>query len=69
MSLEERVIELETRLTFQEDSIQALSDELARQQKETELLRRHITALLRRQEELQGQLPGESHDEPPPPHY
>lgn len=69
MDMDARMIELETRLAFQEDSIQALSDELARQQKETDLLRRQLTALLRRQEELQGQLPGELQDESPPPHY
>ena len=68
MSFELRVTELESRLAFQDDTIQALSDELAAQQRIIERLQLQITALLRRQEEMQGQF-GIAEDEAPPPHY
>ncbi len=68
MSLESRLTELESRQAFQDDTIQALSDELAAQQRIIERLQLQITALLRRQEEMQGQF-GIAEDEAPPPHY
>jgi SlyX protein len=68
MSFELRVTELESRLAFQDDTIQALNDELVAQQRIIERLQLQMTALLRRQEEMQGQF-GISEDEAPPPHY
>ncbi|ATH83219.1 SlyX family protein [Ectopseudomonas hydrolytica] len=68
MSLEARVMELESRLAFQDDTIQALSDELVEQHKRIERLQLQLSALARRQEELQGQM-GIVEDEAPPPHY
>ena len=68
MSIEARVMELESRLAFQDDTIQALSDELVEQQKRIERLQVQLLALARRQEEAQGQM-GITQDEAPPPHY
>lgn len=68
MSLEARVMELESRLAFQDDTIQALNDELIEQHKRIERLQLQVTALARRQEEVQGQA-GIAIDEAPPPHY
>ena len=68
MSLEARVMELESRLAFQDDTIQALSDELVEQHKRIERLQLQLSALARRQEELHGQV-GIAEDEAPPPHY
>jgi SlyX protein len=68
MSLEQRVMELESRLAFQDDTIQALNDELVEQQKRIELMQLQLSALARRQNELQGQV-GAVEDEAPPPHY
>lgn len=68
MSLEARIMELESRLAFQDDTIQALSDELVEQHKRIERLQLQLSALARRQEELQGQV-GIAEDEAPPPHY
>ncbi|WP_207815850.1 SlyX family protein [Pseudomonas sp. 50_B] len=68
MSLEERVTDLESRLAFQDDTIQALNDVLVSQQKVVERLQLQMSALLKRQEEMVGQF--ESFDEEaPPPHY
>lgn len=68
MSLESRIMELESRLAFQDDTIQALSDELVEQHKRIERMQLQLTALARRQEELNGQV-GIAEDEAPPPHY
>ncbi|TLX55822.1 hypothetical protein DN824_06790 [Stutzerimonas nosocomialis] len=68
MNLESRLAELETRLAFQDDTIQALNDEIAAQQQRLERLKLQVAALAKRQEELQSALPPEG-DEAPPPHY
>ena len=68
MSLEERVTDLESQLAFQDDTIQALNDVLAAQQRAVERLQLQMTALLKRQEEMAGQFEA-FEEEAPPPHY
>ncbi|WP_260959153.1 SlyX family protein [Pseudomonas citri] len=68
MSLEERVTDLESRLAFQDDTIQALNDVLVEQQRIVERLQLQIAALLKRQEEMAGQF-GALEEDAPPPHY
>ncbi|CAI8835124.1 Protein SlyX homolog [Pseudomonas sp. IT-P253] len=68
MSLEERVTDLESQLAFQDDTIQALSDVLAVQQRAVERLQLQMAALLKRQEEMAGQFETFEEDAPPP-HY
>ncbi len=65
MSLEARVTDLESRLAFQDDTIQALNDVLVAQQKVLERLQLQMSALLKRQEEMVGQF--ESFEEEAPP--
>ncbi|MDQ3203505.1 MAG: SlyX family protein [Pseudomonadota bacterium] len=68
MSLEDRVTDLESQLAFQDDTIQALSDVLAVQQRAVERLQLQMAALLKRQEEMAGQFES-FEEEAPPPHY
>ncbi|MQA55414.1 SlyX family protein [Pseudomonas piscis] len=68
MSLEARVTDLESRLAFQDDTIQALNDELVAQHKLLERLQLQMTAMLKRQEEMVGQFDSFEEDAPPP-HY
>ena len=68
MSLEERVTDLESQLAFEDDTIQALSDVLATQQRAVERLQLQMAALLKRQEEMAGQFES-FEEEAPPPHY
>ncbi len=68
MSMEARISELESRLAFQDDTIQALNDELVVQQRLLERMQMQIALLAKRQEEVAGQF-GISEDEAPPPHY
>ena len=68
MSLESRIMELESRLAFQDDTIQTLNDVLVEQQRLVERLQLQLSALARRQEEMQSSLDA-GEDEAPPPHY
>ena len=68
MNAEQRITDLESRLAFQDDTIQALNDVLVAQQRELDRLQLQIAALARRQDELGGQLDS-AEDEAPPPHY
>lgn len=68
-ALEQRVVELEMRLTFQEQTLIELSDALAQSRAEAA---RSAELLARGLEELRGQRGGFFADpaqEPPPPHY
>ena len=67
--VESRVVELETRLAFQEQAMAELSDALADARME---LSRNDVLLRRALEELRANRPGitgDPADEPPPPHY
>lgn len=67
--VEARVVELETRLAFQEHTLQALNDVVARQQQQIEVLVREIQTL---KDRLRATVPspvGPLEDEKPPPHY
>ena len=68
MTLESRVVELETRLAFQDDTIQALNDVLVEQSRMIERLQQQLAILAKRQEELQGSV-GVMESDAPPPHY
>ena len=68
MDLESRVMELESRLAFQDDTIQALNDVLVVQQRSLDRLELQIAALIKRQEEMGGQGDVFAEDSRPP-HY
>ncbi|WP_166359926.1 SlyX family protein [Pseudomonas akapageensis] len=68
MTLEARVTDLESRLAFQDDTIQALNDVLVEQQRVVERLQLQMAALLKRHEEMVGQFASLEEDAPPP-HY
>ncbi|WP_062382757.1 SlyX family protein [Pseudomonas abietaniphila] len=68
MNLDERVMELESRLAFQDDTIQALNDVLIAQQRSLERMQLQMAALIKRQEEMGGQFEAFEGDAPPP-HY
>ena len=67
--LEQRLVELETRLAFQEHAMGELSDALA----ETRLEAARLAELLRQAMEdlklARGDLMADPASEPPPPHY
>ena len=68
-ALEQRLIELETRLAFQEHALgelsEALADARAEGNRTSELLRSMLSDLRKVRTELYAEVA----DEPPPPHY
>lgn len=68
MDLEKRMADLESRLAFQDDALQTMSDVVYEQERVIERLHLQMQVLLKRLEDLQGQV-GVSEDEAPPPHY
>jgi SlyX protein len=68
MNAEERLNELESRLAFQDDTLNTLNDVLVSQQRQIELLELRLAGLARRHDELAGQMESNG-PEAPPPHY
>ena len=74
LTLEHRVVELETRLAFQEHALQELSDALASarddESRNALLLHRALEELRQLRNALASSpLTGDAGSEPPPPHY
>lgn len=71
--LEPRLVELETRLSFQEHALAELSDALAAARAESAhnalLLHRALDDLRQLRGALAADLTGDPGNEPPPPHY
>ncbi len=67
--MNERLEDLESRLAFQENSIQELSDIIAGQQKQIEQLQLMVSALRDQVRNLTPSLIASEAEETPPPHY
>jgi SlyX protein len=67
--MESRIVELETRLAFQDESINALTQALRDQQKEIDEMKLVIERLGQRLKALSPSPLEEDGQEPPPPHY
>ena len=65
--LEDRLVELESRLTWQDDALRVLDEIVIDQRRELDLLRRELLSLKQQMWQLSGATGGAS--EPPPPHY
>jgi SlyX protein len=66
-ALGERIDALETRLTFQDETIETLNKTITAQWQQIDALTRQIANLSERLQEAEAQAPGAT-DEPPP-HY
>jgi SlyX protein len=69
MQSDARLIEIETRLAFQEQGLSELSDVVHRQGKELDALRRALAAAHADLDALRERTAGAPLPEPPPPHY
>lgn len=67
--MDDRLIEVETRLAFQDDALQALNAVVVRQQQEIALLRRELEALRAQLKVMAPGLVASRSEETPPPHY
>jgi SlyX protein len=66
-SLSDRVDALETRLTFQDETIETLNQTITAQWLKIDVLTRQVVALSERLEQAEAQAPGATNE--PPPHY
>lgn len=73
VAIDDRLTELETRLSFQEHSLTEMSDAVAELRSENGrlvlMLRRALDELSQLRAGLSTDLTGDPVDEPPPPHY
>ena len=67
--LESRLVELETRLAFQEHALAELSDALAQARLDSARSEQLLQAVLADLRGLRGALYADAGSEPPPPHY
>lgn len=68
-NLEQRVVELETRLAFQEQAMVELSDALAQSRRESASHAERLRQMLDEMKQSQGDAYADAGQEPPPPHY
>lgn len=66
-ALGERVDTLETRLTYQDETIEALNETITAQWKQIDALTRQIAQLNERLQAAEANAPGPANE--PPPHY
>jgi len=69
MELESRITELETRLAFQESTLQQLSELLADKQQQMEAMQTTLDELQLRFREMMAATPGATESDETPPHY
>lgn len=67
--IELHMIDLESKLAFQEDAVQHLSKELLEHQKRIELLQRQVLILAKQLQNRGDDDIVSAEQEPPPPHY
>jgi len=67
--LVERIDHLESRLAFQDHTIEQLNHELTQQQRQLEKLRLQLDLLVNRMREMQVSQIASQAEETPPPHY
>ena len=66
--MDEKLLELQTKLSFQESALADLNDTVISQQKEIDRLKKTVELLVQRVRDLQD-LGGEEMPHTPPPHY
>jgi SlyX protein len=66
-SLGDRIDVLETRLTFQDETIETLNRTITAQWQQIDALMRQVAALSERLQEAESNAPGPANE--PPPHY
>ena len=69
MTPEQRLDELETRLSFQDHTVHQLNDALTDQQRQIDRLHAEIDTLRQRIEAVSAAVPAQSAEDEVPPHY
>jgi SlyX protein len=66
---EQRIIELEIKLAYQDDLLQSLNDTISQQQQQMQGLKEGLALLHQRQQILAESIQVSSEDDQSPPHY
>lgn len=67
--MEDRIIELETKVAFQDDTISQLNDIIVRQQRQLEQLAEDVERIKRLVRAMAPSMVAPMNEETPPPHY
>jgi SlyX protein len=67
--MEERLVELESKMAFQELALSQLSEAYAGQQRQLELLEKTVRELISQVRGMQSSIVANESEETPPPHY
>jgi len=67
--MDARITDLEVKLAFQDDLLEALNQTVAQQQQQIDLLQAEMRLLYQQMKTLQPSQMADEADEPPPPHY
>lgn len=67
--MEDRIIELETKIAYQDNTIEVLNEVVTKQQDQIDQLTRQITEIKEQISGLADSLLSQPGEEPPPPHY
>lgn len=67
--MDDKIVDIETRLAFQEDAIQQLSQVVYEQQRLMDALNARIQGLEAQMKAIEPRLLAPPGEEPPPPHY
>ncbi len=67
--MDDRIQELEIKLSFQEDLLQTLNDEVVRQHRQIDVLQKQFSELLLHVRNLADKLPDTTPEQEIPPHY
>ncbi len=67
--LNDRIVELETKVSFQEHALNELSDALAQQQRQIDTMEMKLRELQARFAAIQPSIIAHASEETPPPHY
>lgn len=68
-ALQERIDHLESRLAFQDDTIEQLNQALTLQQQDLDKLRHQMSLIINRMKEMVVSQVASQSEETPPPHY
>lgn len=68
MSNDDKIIDIETRIAYQDDTIQQLNDVIYRQQQQIDKLEKALKLLLEQFQEMMASTPDKGGNEKPP-HY
>lgn len=66
---EKRLVDIETKVAYQEDTVQALNDALCQQQRMIDQLEAKVKLLSEKMGELAESVPGDKDNHEVPPHY